>query len=364
MRKIRFIDLFCGCGGLSLGFEQAGFIPVAGIDFKESAINTYHEHFKNAKSLCVDISLMDERIIKSELGDLTNVDVIIGGPPCQGFSNANKNYVEADDPRNKLFFEFVKFVDLANPHVVVIENVPQIITKNHGYAKDRITEIFQKRGYSVTNAILDASEYGVPQKRLRNFFIITKGEQFDMSSIIKTNKKITVKEAIGELYSFENHKAEKVELLCKPKTAYQKYLRSKNNIVINHDIHYPAEIQQKRISFVPQGGNWKYVPEELWKTTRTQRDGRSNRHSSAYKRLDEKNVSVTIDAGNQHSNYYHPIYNRIPTVREAARLQSFPDDFIFLGTMTEQYLQVGNAVPPLLAKSIAEAIRKRLENEE
>ena len=185
-----------------------------------------------------------------------------------------------------------------------------------------------------------------------------------MSSIIKTNKKITVKEAIGELYPFENHKAEKVELLCKPKTAYQKYLRSKNNIVINHDIHYPAEIQQKRISFVPQGGNWKYVPEELWKTTRTQRDGRSNRHSSAYKRLDEKNVSVTIDAGNQHSNYYHPIYNRIPTVREAARLQSFPDDFIFLGTMTEQYLQVGNAVPPLLAKSIAEAIRKRLENEE
>ena len=109
MRKIRFIDLFCGCGGLSLGFEQAGFIPVAGIDFKESAINTYHEHFKNAKALCIDISLMDERIIKSELGDLSNVDVIIGGPPCQGFSNANKNYVEADDPRNKLFFEFVRF---------------------------------------------------------------------------------------------------------------------------------------------------------------------------------------------------------------------------------------------------------------
>lgn len=363
MRKIRFIDLFCGCGGLSLGFEQAGFIPVAGIDFKKSAIKTYREHFKNSKAICVDISSMDEEQIKEELGGLPNIDIIIGGPPCQGFSNANKNYVESDDSRNKLFFEFVKFVDLASPQVVVIENVPQIITKNNGYAKERITEIFQKRGYSVTNAILDASEYGVPQKRMRNFFVIIKGEKFDLSLIKKNDKKVTVKEAIEELYSFEDNKLDNIEINSEPKTRYQKYLRSKNNVVYNHDIHYPAEIQQKRISYVPQGGNWKDVPEELWKTSRTQRDGRNNRHSSAYKRLNEKSVSVTIDAGNQHSNYYHPIYNRIPTVREAARLQSFPDDFIFSGTMTEQYLQVGNAVPPLLAKSLADAIRKRLEDD-
>jgi len=117
MKRYQYIDLFCGCGGLSLGFEQAGFIPRAGIDFKESAINTYRKHFKNAKAICVDISSMDEERIKNELGDLSKIDVIIGGPPCQGFSNANKNFVEEDDPRNKLFFEFMKFVDLAQPSV-------------------------------------------------------------------------------------------------------------------------------------------------------------------------------------------------------------------------------------------------------
>lgn len=185
MKRYQYIDLFCGCGGLSLGFEQAGFIPRAGIDFKESAINTYRKHFKNAKAICVDISSMDEERIKNELGDLSKIDVIIGGPPCQGFSNANKNFVEEDDPRNKLFFEFMKFVDLAQPSVVVIENVPQIITKNNGYAKKRITEIFEERKYNVINAILDASDYGVPQKRMRNFFIITKGVPFDVSRIVK-----------------------------------------------------------------------------------------------------------------------------------------------------------------------------------
>lgn len=365
MKKYQYIDLFCGCGGLSLGFEQAGFVPVAGIDFKVSAINTYCNHFTKAKGLCVDISSMDEETIRKEIGDLSSIDVIIGGPPCQGFSNANKNYVEEDDPRNKLFFEFMKFVDMAKPRVVVIENVPQIITKDNGYARKRITEIFKERHYNVINVVLDASEFGVPQKRLRNFFIITVGSPFDVSKLKKQSEKVTVKEAIGELYEFENQ-GRKAEIILKnpPQTQYQKYLRSKENVVLNHDIHYPAEIQQKRISYVPQGGNWKDVPEELWETKRTQKTGRKNRHSSAYKRLKEDEVSVTIDAGNQHSNYYHPIYNRIPTVREAARIQSFPDDFVFEGTMTEQYLQVGNAVPPLLAKCIAMAIKEKLQNEE
>lgn len=143
-----------------------------------------------------------------------------------------------------------------------------------------------------------------------------------------------------------------------PKTKYQKYLRNKNNIIYNHDVRYPAEKVQHRISFVPQGGNWKNVPAELWPSDR------KNRHSSAYKRLKEDDVSVTIDTGNNHSNYFHPKYNRIPTVREAARLQSFPDDFIFLGNRSDQYRQVGNAVPPLLAKSIAEAIKELLDNEQ
>lgn len=146
---------------------------------------------------------------------------------ARAFSNANKNYVELDDPRNKLFFEFVKFVELAQPKVVVIENVPQIITKNGGYAKDRITEIFTERGYFVTNAILDASDYGVPQKRLRNFFIITKGNKFDLSRIVKSDAQITVRDAIGELYQFEGTSAEFRELHLAPDTPYRTYLRAK-----------------------------------------------------------------------------------------------------------------------------------------
>lgn len=360
----RFIDLFCGCGGISLGFKQAGMIPVAGIDFNRPAANTYTLNFPEAQGICADILNLDEAEIIKTLGDLSDIDIIVGGPPCQGFSNANKNYVEEDDPRNKLFFEFVKFVDIAKPKVVVIENVPQIITKNNGFAKHRITEIFEERGYAVTNAILDASEYGVPQKRLRNFFIITKGFIFSMEEIKKSEAAPTVRDAIGELYQFESGNPSYRTIACPPISDYQRYLRSNDNVVHNHDIHYPANIQQQRIAFVPQGGNWKDVPEHLWETSRTTQTGRKNRHSSAYKRLREDTVSVTIDAGNQHSNYYHPVFNRIPTVREAARIQSFPDDFIFTGTMTEQYLQVGNAVPPLLARSIALAIKKRLDNEE
>lgn len=364
MCKPKVIDLFCGCGGLSLGFTMSGFDLVAGIDFNQSAIKTYERNFGDSKAICADISAIDKADILLKIGNIEEIDVIVGGPPCQGFSNANKNYVELDDPRNKLFFEFVKFVELAQPRVVVIENVPQIITKNNGYAKERITEIFTERGYCVTNAILNASDYGVPQKRLRNFFIITKGEKIDLNRILKHNEHITVKNAIGELYQFEGTAPEFRELHMEPDTPYRTYLRASDNMVHNHDIHYPAEIQQNRISYVPQGGNWRNVPEDLWTTTRTIKLGRKNRHSSAYKRLKEDDFSVTIDAGNQHSNYYHPIFHRIPTVREAARLQSFPDSFVFEGTMTEQYLQVGNAVPPLMAKSIADAIKELFENEE
>lgn len=362
-KRLTFLDLFCGCGGLSLGFTMAGFDLIAGIDNNDAAIRTYRNNFKSAKAICEDILSIDKDKIVDKIGDIKGIDVIVGGPPCQGFSNANKNYVELDDPRNKLFFEFVKFVELAHPKVVVIENVPQIVTKNKGYAKERITEIFNERGYYVTNAILDASDYGVPQKRLRNFFIITKDAAFDMASIGKSSEKTTVREAIGELYQFEGGVPEFRELHLPPQTPYQEYLRAKDNLIHNHDIHYPAAIQQKRISYVPQGGNWRDVPEELWETKRTTNSTRKNRHSSAYKRLKEDDVSVTIDAGNQHSNYYHPVFHRLPTVREAARIQSFPDDFVFEGIMTEQYLQVGNAVPPIMAKYIANAIKEFIDNE-
>lgn len=352
------IDLFCGCGGLSEGFRLAGFHIAGGIDFNHAAIQTFYRNFPGAKVICRDLLDMHEEEILQQFGSLEDVDVIIGGPPCQGFSAANRYHLEEEDPRNQLFFEFVKFVDLAMPKVVLIENVRGIVTRNNGYAKKRIYEIFEKRGYTVSDCILDASEYGVPQKRLRNFFVMSKRGYFDFETLVKKDGKVTVKEAIGELYDFENN-CEKVKILdFEAETEYQKYLRNDDNLLVNHDIRYPAEKVQERISFVPQGGNWRDVPDELWPSER------NNRHSSAYKRLEENELSVTIDTGNSHSNYFHPLYNRIPTVREAARLQSFSDGFIFEGNRSEQYRQVGNAVPPLLARAIADQIMEVLNEDE
>ncbi len=355
----KVLDLFCGCGGLSEGFKLAGYTIVGGVDFNESAIKTYNRNFPEAKGICCDLLNMDSQRIIEEFGDLSDIDVIIGGPPCQGFSAANRYKIEGEDPRNKLFFEFVKFVDIANPKVVVIENVRGIITSNNGYAKERIYEIFEKRGYSVNHRILSASDYGVPQRRQRNFFVMIKnGKKFDFDTLIKVSELRTVEDAIGELYYHEDSKSnEPFVLNCEPNTEYRKYLRSKSNEIANHEVRYPAEKVQERISYVPQGGNWKDVPEELWPSDR------KNRHSSAYKRLDVNQPSCTIDTGNNHSNYFHPLYNRLPTVREAARLQSFPDDFIFEGNRSEQYRQVGNAVPPLLAKAIADQLKGIIENE-
>lgn len=359
MKRHKVIDLFCGCGGLSEGFKLAGYEIVGGVDFNQPAINTYNRNFVGAKGICCDLLTMDKDKIAQEFGDLKDIDVIIGGPPCQGFSSANRYKNEGEDPRNKLFFEFVKFVDLAKPKVILIENVRGIVTSNNGYAKDRITEIFEERGYSVSYKILNAAEYGVPQNRFRNFFVMIKGDDsFDFSKVKMSGKETTVFDAIGELYNFEDHDSnDAIELLNDPDSIYRKYLRSSNNKVYNHEVRYPAEKVQHRISFVPQGGNWRNVPEDLWPTDR------NNRHSSAYKRLDENQPSCTIDTGNNHSNYFHPLYNRIPTVREAARLQSFPDDFVFVGNRSEQYRQVGNAVPPLLACKIAEAILSYIDDE-
>lgn len=356
----KVLDLFCGCGGLSEGFKLAGYTIVGGVDFNAPAIKTYNRNFPDAKGICCDLLNMDQEMILREFGDLNDVDVIIGGPPCQGFSSANRYKIEGEDPRNKLFFEFVKFVDLAEPKVVVIENVRGIITSNNGYAKDRIYEIFESRGYAVNHRILSASDYGIPQRRQRNFFVMIKnGEKFDFDLLNRVDKEVTVEDAIGELYNFESHDSNApLPLKNEADTPYRRYLRSADNMVANHEVRYPADKVQHRISFVPQGGNWQDVPEELWPSDR------KNRHSSAYKRLDVTQPSCTIDTGNNHSNYFHPLYNRIPTVREAARLQSFPDEFVFEGNRSEQYRQVGNAVPPLLAKVIADELIEVFENEE
>lgn len=347
---MKVLDLFCGAGGLSLGFQEAGYKIIGGIDFEENAIKTHDYNFKESESYCVDISEMqDDEIIKKFSG----IDVIIGGPPCQGFSSANMWQKDQDDERNKLFFEFIRFVELLKPKAILIENVQGILTKNDGYSKNKITELLEEEGYSVSSDVLLASDFGVPQNRRRAFFIGIRNEYevtFDFAKLIK-REKVTIKEAIGDLYNIKNSD-EKFKV--KPKSKYQSLMRKESdNFIYNNEIRFSNEKVRERMSHVPQGGNWRDVPEELWDTIR------NNRHSSAYRRLDENTQSITIDTG--HMNYFHPLYNRVPTVRESARLQAFPDDFIFKGNRTSQFRQVGNAVPPLLAKELALTLKKILE---
>ena len=347
----KVLDLFSGAGGLSLGFKHAGFDIVGAIDYNKDAIETHKYNFSNSNCINEDISKIDNKKIVELFGK--NIDVIIGGPPCQGFSNANKWQKLEDDPRNKLFFEFMRIVKLIKPKVVLIENVPGILSKNNGFAKEKITEILENEGYNVSVKTLLASDYGVPQSRRRAFFVAMLGDsRFNFESMEK--KALTnVKDAISDFYDIEN--TEKKVYTNVPKTWLQKYLRGKSKKIENHQVKYPKEIVIKRMKFIPQGGNWKDVPEELWDTKR------NNRHSSAYRRLSENKPSITIDTG--HMNYFHPIFDRTPTVRESARLQSFTDDFIFKGTATSQLRQVGNAVPPLLSYAIAKQILKELRNE-
>lgn len=355
------LDLFCGAGGLSLGFDMAGYNIVGGIDFNKEAIDTHKLNFKEGFHFCGDITTLDDETILKQFEG--RVDVIIGGPPCQGFSTANmwqKDHEE--DERNKLFYQFIRFVELLKPKAFVMENVRGILTKDNGHVKDVMMEVMSNLGYEVNVKVLTASDYGVPQKRMRAFFIgISKeiGGKFDFSKIEKLPM-VTVEDAIGDLYEFDQTTNsisvdEVLEIKNKPKTDYQKLMRQlSNNKLYNHNIKYPNEIVQNRMKFVPEGGNWRDVPEHLWDTIRT------NRHSSAYRRLNSNDVSITIDTG--HMNYFHPKYNRVPTVRESARIQSFPDNFIFTGNQGAQFRQVGNAVPPLLSKAIAKTLKTYLNN--
>lgn len=357
-KKYKVLDLFCGCGGISEGFSLAGFEIAGGIDFNEYATVTFKHNFAKAIVHNIDISIFPDDQIDKEYG---NVDVIVGGPPCQGFSSANRWQKEKEDPRNKLFFEYIRFVQRIHPKIIMIENVRGLFSRDNGYAIKRIQEILGAAEYNISFQVLDASDYGVPQNRKRAIIVGIRKDfkdiTFDFTSLVKQDK-TTVEDAIGELYQFEKSPAGAKELKEPANSKLRKYFRNKDNIILDQDIVYPADKVQKRISFVPQGGNWKDVPAELWP------NNRQNRHSSAYKRLDPSAQSCTIDTGNAHSNYFHPLYNRIPTIRESARLQSFPDSFEFQGPRGSKYRQVGNAVPPLLAKAVADAIIKILVNED
>lgn len=338
------IDLFCGCGGLSLGFEKAGINVLVGIDAWQDAITTFNYNHKNSKGICADLSTLEPSEIEKELNG-KSVDLIIGGPPCQGFSVAGKRIV--DDVRNKLYKNFVRFVEYYKPKAFMMENVPNILSIGGGIVRDSIVKDFSDLGYKVVYQVLTASNYGTPQNRKRAVFVGFKNG-FEFKFPERTVEKlITSSEALSDLP--ENSLEDGTSYLVAPNCDYQKLMRCNSNKVYNHQITEHSERTKEIIALVPDGGNYKNLPEDLQQTRKVH---------IAWTRLNSQKPSFTIDTGHRH--HFHYKWNRIPTVRESARIQSFPDDFIFLGTKTSQYKQVGNAVPPLMAEAIAKTIKESL----
>ncbi len=345
LKKKTVIDLFSGCGGLSQGFIDADYEVVLGIDNWKDAISTFKFNHKNTLGIVTDLFKTTPTEIKEQTG-ISYVDVIVGGPPCQGFSIAGKRFI--DDERNKLYKSFVEFVDFYKPKAFLLENVPNIISMGKGVFKDSILEDFEKLGYNVTYKVLLASDFGVPQNRKRAFFVgLKNGNKFEFPEPLN-NKKVTSEEAISDLPNFSIEDDSEYPLPCF--SEYQKKIRNGTKRLFNHQLTNHKEKTVEIIAMVPDGGNYKNLPEHLKDTRKV---------NIAWTRLNSKKPSFTIDTGHRH--HFHYEFNRVPTVRESARIQSFSDDFIFLGNKTSQYKQVGNAVPPLLAKHIAINLKRQLD---
>ena len=339
------IDLFCGCGGLSLGFEKAGINVLVGIDAWQDAITTFNYNHKNSKGICADLSTLEPSEIEKELNG-KSVDLIIGGPPCQGFSVAGKRIV--DDVRNKLYKNFVRFVEYYKPKAFMMENVPNILSIGGGIVRDSIVKDFSDLGYKVVYKVLTASNYGTPQNRRRAVFVGFKdGKEFIFPQQT-VEQLVTSYEALSDLP--ENSLEDGSNYPMTTNCDYQKLMRCNSSKIYNHQITEHSDRTKEIIALVPDGGNYKNLPPELQQTRKVH---------IAWTRLNSQKPSFTIDTGHRH--HFHYKWNRIPTVRESARIQSFPDDFIFLGTKTSQYKQVGNAVPPLMAEAIAKKLKETLD---
>ncbi len=350
-KTYKVLDLFCGCGGLSKGFEMAGYEILLGVDFNEPALQTYAFNHKNSKTLHGDLSAPETFDKIEELIGNNTIDVIIGGPPCQGFSlTGPRNF---DDERNKLYLAMIETVRRYSPKAFMIENVPGMATLYKGEVKDEILKRFKKLHYNVTCKILCSADYGVPQIRKRLVFIGLKDSEkpfiFPTPSHT-TDNYITCEQAICDLPSLvDNLGSDISEYIMEPQNDFQRIMRGSCNILYNHKAVNHKQFVKDTIALVPDGGNWKDLPVGV---------GESRKFHMAWTRYRSDKPSRTIDTG--HRNNFHYKWNRCPTVRESARLQTFPDDFVFIGNKGQQDRQVGNAVPCFMAKAIAIQLLKYL----
>lgn len=359
MVNLNVIDLFSGCGGFSYGFQNAGFHIIAGVDNEQSALNTFKYNHENSEIFNLDL-FKDESIeqIANYAMEKGGVDLIIAGPPCQGFSLTGSR--DKNDERNKLFYSVFSLAEKLGelghkPKAIIIENVPGLATLYKGKAKKDIEKQFKLHGYVQNSQVLYAPDYGVPQIRKRLFFVgllkdIGKFE-FPQPILYKENY-IGCEDAISDLAPLvDDMGKDGSNYISKPLSEYQKLMRDGSDKVYNHIGTQHTEHVINVISQVPEGGNHKDLPPGV---------GDSRKFNEAWTRYHSKKPSKTIDTG--HRNHFHYKWNRVPSVRENARLQSFPDRFHVLGTKTQQYRQVGNAVPPLLGFHIAKKLFETLKD--
>ena len=341
MSQYRVIDCFCGAGGLSLGFEKQGFEVAYAFDFAQDTINTYknNPHHHHGPAFVRDIHNVSKASIEADLGhDLGRIDVIIGGPPCQGFSVQRRG--DNEDPRNELVLEYVRLVKEIRPHVFVMENVGGILSERGKPFVRALFENLTAAGYSIQQKKLLASDYGVPQDRTRVIIVgeLTNGGNttFTYPEKNATPKK-TVRDAISDLMYIDETK------------------------IANHKSDKLSPINLKRIQAITEGQGRDSLPEEL--QLECQKKNNGHRHLDTYGRMAWDQPAPTITArfdSFSRGRFGHPVLDRTITLREGARLQTFPDDFEFWGTKVEVAKQIGNAVPPVLAEHIASQVKECL----
>lgn len=386
------LDLFAGAGGLSCGLEMAGFTPILANEIEPEYAETYRHNHPDTRLVVDDIRTICEDDLSKTLGlGVGELDLLAGGPPCQGFS-INAPIRSLDDKRNHLFRDYLRIAEVLQPKAVLIENVPGIISLGRGTVVEQIYKELDRIGYTVSHRILFAGHYGVPQMRFRTIFLAVRGRKRDIlfpepeydatavanftgakelclhPSPLFTEMKAhtTVWDAVSDLPEIEsgNNGGGTFEYRAEPQGWYQELLREGSPRIHNHVCNRLGKVNLERLRHIPQGGSWRDIPFDLLPAG-LKRARRSD-HTRRYGRLHPEQLCSTIltKCDPHWGSFFHPTQDRVISVREAARIQSFPDKYVFLGSVTKQYEQVGNAVPPLLAKALGEAINLMIEDAE
>lgn len=344
----KVIDLFSGVGGFSLGFRQAGFEIAVANEIDESIAKSYALNHPDTKMLVGDIREID---IQKEFEPLRDsISVVIGGPPCQGFSQKGQRKT-IHDKRNFLFRNYVEVVKAVRPEFFVMENVPNLLTNEGGLFKKELIELFDELGYSTTPQVLNAYDFGVPQNRRRAVIVGRLGTTAP-APVTSDSAKTTVWDAISDLNYLNSGEGDEISnYKLSPQTSLQQELRKDSSSLFNHRATKHSRLALERLALIPANCTTKVLPEEH----RTK-----SVYSGTWTRLDQNGIAPTITTRfdtPSSGQFTHPLLDRALTVREAARIQTFPDTFHFHGTKMSQMKQVGNAVPVLLAKTIAESVR-------